>query len=44
LIEKNNDYRELCLASAGRIINEEVAKETNMLQDNTTPHVEGDAL
>jgi len=44
LIKTNMDYRELCLASASRIINEEVAKETIMVADDTTPVVEGDVL
>ena len=33
LIKNNTDYREICLASAGRIISEEVAKEVQMMPE-----------
>lgn len=42
LIKNSADYRELSLASAGRIINEEVAKEIEMIPEDTT--LGGDAL
>lgn len=42
LIKSSADYRELSLASAGRIINEEVAKEIEMIPEDT--NVGGDAV
>jgi len=42
LIKNSADYRELSLASAGRIINEEVAKEIDMVPEDTSAG--GDAL
>jgi len=36
LIKNNTDYREVYLASAGRIISEEVAREVQMLPEDTT--------
>jgi len=37
LIENNADYREIYLASAGRIISEEVAKDVQMVPEDSPP-------
>jgi len=42
LIEKNHDYREICLASAGRIISEEVAKDVHMVTEDATAFIPDD--